>query len=339
MKAIVQHGYGSPDALALEDVPVPTPGEGEVLVRVHAASLHADIWHAVTGRPYVMRLMGPGLRQPKIAIPGIDLAGRVDSVGSGVTTFAAGDEVFGECVRGIQWKNGGAFAEFACVLARDLAPKPTRLSFEQAAAVPTSGLIAVQVVRDEGHVAPGQSVLVNGAGGAVGSFAVQIAKVSGATVTAVDSAEKLDALSAVGADSVIDYRTTDFTTTGDRYDVIIDIPGNKSLSDIRRVLEADGTYVFVGHDQYGHRGHPVVGSIGRFVRLWAMSTFVSQFKTPGKIAPRSERLAALAEMCEAGDITPLVDSSYPLAEMHQALRHLEDGTAIGKIMITMTSPD
>ena len=142
MKAIVQHGYGSTDALALEDVPVPTPGEGEVLVRVHAASLHADIWHAVTGRPYVMRLMGPGLRQPKIAIPGIDLAGRVDSVGSGVTTFAAGDEVFGECVRGIQWKNGGAFAEFACVLARDLAPKPTRLSFEQAAAVPTSGLIA-----------------------------------------------------------------------------------------------------------------------------------------------------------------------------------------------------
>ncbi len=339
MKAIVQHGYGSPNALALEDVPVPTPGEGEVLVRVHAASLHADIWHAVTGRPYVMRLMGPGLRQPKIAVPGIDLAGRVDSVGPGVTTFAAGDEVFGECVRGIQWKNGGAFAEYASVLATDLAPKPTRLSFEQAAAVPTSGLIAVQVVRDEGHVVPGQSVLVNGAGGAVGSFAVQIAKASGATVTAVDSAEKLDALSAVGSDAVIDYRTTDYTTTGDRYDAIIDIPGNKSLSDIRRALATDGTYVFVGHDQYGRRGHPVIGSIGRFARIWAMSTFVSQFKTPGKVAPRSERLAALAAMCDAGEITPLVDSTYPLDEIHQALRHLEDGTAIGKIVLTMTSPD
>lgn len=337
MKAIVQHGYGPLDALALEDVPVPTPGEGEVLVRVHAASLHADIWHAVTGRPYVMRLMGTGLRRPKDPIPGIDLAGRIDSVGPGVTTFAPGDEVFGECVRGIQWKNGGAFAEYASVLARDLAPKPGRLSFAQAAAVPTSGLIAVQVVRDEGHVAPGQSVLINGAGGAVGTFAVQIAQASGATVTAVDSAEKLDALRAIGADAVIDYRATDYTTTGDQYDVIIDIPGNKSLSDIRRALTPDGTYVFVGHDQYGRRGHPVIGSIGRFARIWAMSAFVSQFKTAGKVAPRSERLAALGKLCEAGDITPLVDSTYAIAEMHRALSRLEDGTAIGKIVITMTS--
>lgn len=339
MRAVVQHSYGPPNALALEDVPVPTPGEGEVLVRVHAASLHADIWHAVTGRPYVMRLMGPGLRRPKIAIPGIDLAGRVDSVGPGVTQFVAGDEVFGECVRGIQWKNGGAFAEYASVLASDLARRPARLSFAEAAAVPTSGLIAVQAVRDEGRVSPGQSLLVNGAGGAVGSFAVQVAAASGATVTAVDSAEKLQALRAVGADAVIDYRTTDYTATGDRYDVIVDIPGNKSLSDIRRALNPDGRYVFVGHDQYGHRGHPVIGSIGRFARVWAMSMFVPQFKTPGKISPRSDRLAALAEMCEAGDITPLVDSTYPLAQIHGALRHLENGTAIGKIVITMASPD
>ena len=165
MKAIVQRTYSSTDALTLEDVPVPKVRDGEVLVRVHAASLHADIWHAVTGRPYVMRLMGTGLRRPKTTIPGIDLAGRVETVGPGVTRFAPGDEVFGECVRGIQWKNGGAFADYASVLANDLAPKPARLSFAQAAAVPTSGLIAMQTVHDEGHVAAGQSVLVNGAGG------------------------------------------------------------------------------------------------------------------------------------------------------------------------------
>ena len=339
VKAIVQHHYGALDGLALEEVPVPKPGEGEVLVRVHAASLHADIWHAVTGRPYVMRLMGPGLRRPKVATPGIDLAGRIDSVGPGVTAFAPGDEVFGECVRGIQWKNGGAFAEYASVLAKDLAPKPTTLSFTQAAAVPTSGLIGIQVVRDEGQVAPGESVLVNGAGGAVGSFALQIAKASGATVTAVDSGQKLAAMRAIGADAVIDYTTTDYTTTGDRYDVIIDIPGNRPLSDIRRTLTPDGRYVLVGHDQYGRRGHPVIGSIGRFARMFAMSMFVPQFKAPGKVSPRSERLTALAQMCEAGEITPLVDSTYPLAQIHEALRHLEGGTAVGKIVLTITDPD
>jgi NADPH:quinone reductase-like Zn-dependent oxidoreductase len=339
VKAIVQHHYGPLDDLALEEVPVPKPAEGEVLVRVHAASLHADIWHAVTGRPYVMRLMGPGLRRPKVATPGIDLAGRIDSVGPGVTGFAPGDEVFGECVRGIQWKNGGAFAEYASVLAKDLAPKPTTLSFTQAAAVPTSGLIGMQVVRDEAQVAPGESVLVNGAGGAVGSFALQIAKGSGATVTAVDSGQKLAAMKAIGADAAIDYTTTDYTTTGDRYDVIIDIPGNRPLSDIRRTLTPDGRYVFVGHDQYGRRGHPVIGSIGRFARMFAMSMFVPQFKAPGKVSPRSERLAALAQMCEAGEITPLVDSTYPLSQIHEALRHLEGGTAVGKIVLTITDPD
>lgn len=339
MRAVVQHGYGSLDALAIADVPVPAPLEGELLVRVHAASLHADIWHAVTGRPYVMRLMGPGLRRPKVTTPGIDLAGLVDSVGPGVTTFAPGDAVFGECVRGIQWKNGGAFAEYAAVLASDMAPKPTALSCTKAAAVPTSGLIAMQVVRDEGDVGPGQQVLVNGAGGAVGSFAVQIAKASGATVTAVDSANKLAALRAIGADAVIDCGATDYTATGDLFDVVIDIPGNKSLADNRRALAPDGRYVLVGHDQYGRRGHPVIGSIGRFARMWAMSMVVPQFRAPGKVSPRSERLTALAEMCDAGEITPLVDSTYPLDQIHEALRHLADGTAIGKIVITMAGAD
>ncbi len=335
MKAIVQRAYGSGEILHLEDVPVPSVGEGEVLVRVHAASLHADIWHVLTGRPYVMRLMGGGFRRPKVPIPGIDLAGRVESVGPGVTDYKAGDDVYGECVRGIQWKNGGAFAEYASVLAKDLAPMPQRLTYVEAAAVPTSGLIALQTVRDEGNAQPGQRVLVNGAGGAVGTFAVQLAKAYGAEVTAVDSAEKLEALRTMGADHAIDYATTDFTTTGDLYDLIIDIPGNHSLSAIREALAPEATYVFVGHDQYGRRGHPVIGSVGRILHMWVMTPFVPQFKAPGRISPRAERLAILSEMVEAGHVTPVIDSTYPLAEIHQALRHLEQGTAIGKIIVTI----
>jgi len=337
MKAIVQRAYGSDEVLSLEDVPVPSVGDDEVLVRVHAASLHADIWHVLTGRPYVMRLMGGGLRRPKVPIPGIDLAGRIESVGPGVADYKVGDDVYGECVRGIQWKNGGAFAEYASVLAKDLAPMPRRLTYLEAAAVPTSGLIALQTVRDEGRVEPGEKVLVNGAGGAVGTFAVQLAKAYGADVTAVDGAGKLDALRSIGADHVIDYAITDFTTTGQRYDLIIDIPGNHSMSAIRSALTPTATYVFVGHDQYGRRGHPVIGSIGRILHMLVLTPFVPQFKAPGKISPREERLAILSEMVNTGQVTPVVDSTYPLAEIHQALRHLEQGTAIGKIV--MTIPD
>ncbi len=339
MKAVVQRSYGPMGTLRVEDVPKPTPGEGEVLVRVRAASLHADIWHAVSGRPLVMRLMGPGLRRPKVPIPGIDLAGRVESVGPGVTRFTPGDDVFGECVRGIQWRNGGAFAEYACVREKDLQTKPERLSFEQAAAVPTSGLIALQTVQDEGDVQAGQRVLVNGAGGAVGTFAVQLAKARGSVVTAVDSASKLEVLRSIGADDVIDYATTDYTATGDRYDVIIDIPGNRPLAAVRQALAPKGTYVFVGHDQYGRTGHPVLGSIGRFLRMFAMTPFVPQFKKPGKVSPRSDRMRTLTELCDAGTLTPLVDSTYDLSQIQQALRHLEAETATGKIVITMADSD
>ena len=184
VKAIVQNGYGGAAACTVKDLPTPEPGPGEVLVRVSAASLHADIWHVLTGRPYVLRLMGAGVVHPKNPVPGTDLAGRVQTVGSGVTGFAPGDDVFGECVRGIQWKNGGALAEFATPLAKDLLPMPERLTYEQAAAAPTSGLIALQTVRDEGRVKAGQLVLVNGAGGAVGTFAVQLAAAYGGRVTA-----------------------------------------------------------------------------------------------------------------------------------------------------------
>lgn len=333
MKAIVQRAYGSAEVLSLEEVPLPQVGEGEVLVRVHAASLHADVWHTLTGRPYVMRLMGGGLRRPNNPIPGIDLAGRVETVGPGVTAFKPGDEVFGECVRGIQWKNGGAFAEYASVLAKDLAPKPQRLSFVEAAAVPTSGLIALQTVRDEGQVTPGQRVLINGAGGAVGTFAIQLAKAYGAEVTAVDASGKLELLRSIGADQVIDYATTDFTASGEQWDLIIDIPGNHPLSAIRRALTPAGRYVFVGHDQFGRRGHPVIGSIGRILHMLVLTPLVPQFKPFGKISPRAERLAILAEMVNAGRVTPVIDSTYPLADIHQALRHLEQGTAIGKIVL------
>ncbi len=199
MKAIVQRAYGSENVLSVEDVPMPEVGVGEVLVQVHAASLHADIWHVLTGRPYPMRLMGGGLRRPKVPIPGIDLAGRVEAVGPGVTQFEPGDDVYGECVRGIQWKNGGAFAEHASVLAKDLATMPERLTYVEAAAVPTSGLIALQTVRDEGKLQSGQRVLINGAGGAVGSFAVQLAKAYGGEVTAVDAAGQARGTAIVGS--------------------------------------------------------------------------------------------------------------------------------------------
>jgi len=274
-------------------------------------------------------------RRPKVPIPGIDLAGRVETVGPGVTQFRPGDDVYGECVRGIQWKNGGAFAEYASVLAKDLATMPERLTYVEAAAVPTSGLIALQTVRDEGHLQSGQRVLINGAGGAVGSFAVQLAKAYGGEVTAVDATGKLEALRSLGADHVIDYSLTDFTTTGEKYDLIIDIPGNHSLSAVRRALTAGGRYVFVGHDQYGRRGHPVIGSIGRVFHMLVLTPFVPQFKAPGKISPREERLAILTDLVNAGQVTPLIDSTYPLAKIHQALSHLEQGTAIGKIVVTI----
>lgn len=338
MRAAIQRSYGS-QPLSIEDVPVPSVGDGEVLIKVHAASLHADVWHVLTGRPYVMRLMGSGIRRPKNPIPGIDLAGTVEAVGSGVTLLARGDEVFGECVRGIQWKNGGAFAEYASVLEKDLALKPERLTHVQGAAVPTSGLIAVQVVRDEGHVERGDRVLINGAGGGVGTFAVQIAKAFGATVTAVDSANKLDQLTSLGADAVIDYATTDFTTTGDKYDVVIDIPGSQPLASVRRALTPTGRYVFVGHDQYGRRGHPVIGSVGRILHMVVLTPFVKQFKAIGRISPRNERLAVLAELIDAGQVTPAIDRTYPLDEINDALVHLQRGAGFGKIVITMPAAE
>ena len=234
MKAIVQDRYGSPDVLELREIDRPTVKDDEVLVRVQATSVHPDVWHALRGIPYVLRIMGSGLRKPKNQVPGTDLAGIVESVGGNVTRFHPGDEVFGQSVGANLWGNGGTYAEYAAVQESRLQPKPANLTFEQAAAVLTSGPIAVQGIRDEGRVQPGQKVVINGAGGGVGTTAVQLAKAYGANVTAVDSTAKLEMLRSIGADQVLDYTQEDFTRSGERYDLILDIAGNHSWSDCRR---------------------------------------------------------------------------------------------------------
>ena len=260
MKAIVQDTYGSADVLELRDIDRPVVEDDEVLVRVRAASVHPDVWHVLTGLPYVLRLMGAGLRKPKNPVPGTDLAGVVDSVGKNVTRFQPGDEVFGETMRGLQWVNGGAYAEYATAPEDALALKPANVTFEQAAAVPTSALIALPSLRAGGEIQAGQRVLVNGAGGGVGAIAVQLAKAFGADVTGVDCTSKLDMVRSIGADQVIDYTQEDFTRRGERYDLIFDIPGNHSLSDCRRALTPGGNLRAHRARQLRRRDAPLGGT-------------------------------------------------------------------------------
>ena len=334
MKAIVQDKYGSVDVLELKEIDKPAVKDDEVLVRVHAASVHPDVWHAMRGMPYVLRIMGSGLFKPKNPVPGTDMAGRVESVGSNVEQFQPGDEVFGETATGNQWHNAGAFAEYVSVAEEALALKPANLTFEQAAAVPTSALIALENLRD--RIQPGQKVLINGAGGGLGTFAVQLAKSYGADVTGVDSAGKLDMVRSIGADHVIDYTQEDFTQSGERYDLILDIPGNHSMSELRRALTPEGTYVLIGHDLFGASGGRFLGSgIPRFLKLLALSPFVSQ--DMGLRFPKGtkEHLVALKELLEAGKVSPVIDRTYPLSEVAEAIRYLEAGHASGKIVITV----
>ena len=333
MKAIVHDRYGPPDVLRLSDVDPPAVGDDEVLVRVRAASVHPDVWHVVTGQPLVLRLMGNGLRRPKHRVPGTDMAGEVEAVGGAVTRFRPGDEVFGETRRGYQWRNGGAYAEYVAVPHELLARKPAGVSFEQAAAVPTAGFIALANLRGRASVRPGQKVLVNGAGGGVGMLAVQIAKARGAEVTGVDAAGKLDLVRSLGADRVLDFAREDFTRAGERYDLIFDVPGNHSFSACRRALEESGTYVLIGHDGFGASR---LGSLPRFLRLVARTPFTRQlpgldFSTPDKGATMS----ALAELVEAGSLTPVVDRTFPLSEVPEAIRYLVAGRAVGRIIVTV----
>ena len=335
MKAIVQRRYGSSDVLELGDVDQPAIGDDQMLVRVHAASVHADVWHVMRGVPYVLRVMGAGLRAPKDLVPGTDLAGIVESVGRDVTRFRPGDEVFGQSLVANLWRNGGAFAEYAAVSETRFERKPSGVTFEQAAAVPTSGSLGVQAVRDEGRVTAGQRVLVNGAGGAVGTFAVQVAKAYGANVTGVDVAEKLDMIASIGADRTLDYTREDFTRGGEHYDVILDIVGNHPWREIRRALIPEGTYVLIGHDQYGAAGHRWFGSLGHFAKLMMMAPFVKQLHPFRAVKDPGDRLAVLAELIETGKVAPVIDRTFPLSEVPEAMRYLESGQAQGKIVVTV----
>ncbi|NTW60880.1 MAG: NAD(P)-dependent alcohol dehydrogenase [Nitrospirae bacterium] len=335
MKAIIQDSYGLPnDVLRLREIDLPAIGDDDVLVRVRAASVHADIWHVVTGRPYVLRLMGGGFSRPKNPVPGTDMAGTVEAVGRNVTRFRPGDEVFGETVKANQWTNGGAFAEYVSVRHDALEHKPRNISFEQAAGVPTSGLIVLNNLRGARRIRPGQRVLINGAAGGVGSLAVQIAKAAGAVVTGVDSAAKLDLVRSLGADRVIDYTKEDFTRSGERYDLIIDVASTLSLADSRRALAPTGVYILIGHDHYGKAGRRVLGSLPRFFLLAAISPFVPQL---GKMffepLDRRKAMPVLKELLEAGRLTPVVDRTFPLSEVPAAIGYLQEGTARGKIVV------
>jgi NADPH:quinone reductase-like Zn-dependent oxidoreductase len=337
MKAIVQDKYGSPDeVLELRDIDSPVVKDDHVLVRVHAASVHPDVWHVVKGVPYILRIMGAGLRRPRNGVPGTDVAGVTESIGKNVTRFQPGDEVFGESARGHQWHNAGAYAEYVSAPEDALELKPANLTFEQAAAVPTSGFIAMQGLRYQGQAQAGQKVLINGAGGGVGTFAVQLAKAYGTDVTGVDSTGKLDMVRSIGADRVIDYTNEDFTQSGERYDLILDIPGNHSLSDCRRALTSRGTYVLIGHDGFrDSAGRWIGSSLGQFFKGIVLSPFVSQRMAPRVRKEAKAPLVALKEFIEAGKITPVIDRTYPLSEVPEAIRYLAGGNARGKVVITV----
>jgi NADPH:quinone reductase-like Zn-dependent oxidoreductase len=322
MRAVVQGAYGSPDVFRLSKINIPEVAGHEVLVRVHAAGLDRGTWHLMAGRPYLVRLAF-GLRKPKHPVPGIDLAGTVAAVGPGVTRVSPGDQVFGT--------GKGSFAEYAVAPEDQLASKPARLSFEQAAVVPVSGVTALHALTDIGGLQSGQQVLIIGASGGVGSYAVQLAKALGAEVTGVSSPAKLDLVRSLGADHVIDYTHEDFADGAHRYDLILDIGGNPALSRLRRALTPTGTAVIVGGENDGR----LTGGLDRQFRAVALSVFVRQRLTFFVSKERASDLERLTEFIEAGSLTPSIDRTYPLEQAAEAMRHLEAGKARGKIAITI----
>lgn len=336
MRAIVQREYGSPERLEVAEIDRPQIDADEVLLRVHAASLHPDVWHTVRGVPYVLRLMGAGLRRPRDPVPGTDAAGRVEAVGADVRRFEVGDAVFGETHGARQWTNGGAFAEYVAIPAEVLAPIPEGLTFVEAASVPTSGLIAYESVVERAGVGDGQAVLVNGAGGGVGTIAVQLATAAGATVTAVDSGDKLDLLRSIGADRVVDYRETDVTREAETYDAVLDIPGNHSFPRWQRVLAGNGRYLLIGHDGYD-LDNRWLGSFPTVLALLLRSLYfpqlagMRQFSMP----PKGESTRTLANHLRAGRIEPVVDRTYPLADIVPAMAYLTSGAVRGKVVLTV----
>jgi len=320
MRAVVRDAYGSVDVLRLGEIAKPVAGEGEVLVRVNAAGVDQGVWHLMVGMPYVMRLVGFGLRAPKNRLLGYDVAGRVEAVGSNVDRFRPGDEVFGTC--------RGSFAEYATTSADWLDSKPDSVSFEEAAAVPISGYAALNAVRRHGRVRHGDRVLIIGAGGGVGTFAVQIAKADGAEVTGVASSGKIELVRSIGADHVIDYTREDFADGRTRYDVILDIAGNRPLSQLRPALTPRGTLIIVGAENAGNW----LG-IRRQLRAAALSPLVRQKLGFFISKERGHDLEELRKLLETGAITPVVDRKFPLDDVPQAIRYLRDGHARGKIVI------
>ena len=323
MKAIVQDSYGSADVLELRDIERPEVGDDEVLVRVHAAGVDPGVWHLMTGLPYLIRIAGYGFRAPKSPVRGNDLAGRVEAVGKDVTQFKVGDEVYGT--------SDGTFAEYVSAKASKVALKPASLSFEEAAAVPTSALTALQGLRDHAEAQPGQRVLIIGASGGIGTFAVQLAKAFGAEVTGVCSTTKVDMVRSLGADHVIDYVLDDFTQTAQRHDVILDMAGNRSLSTLRRALTPEGTLVIIG----GEEGGRWLGGTDRQIRALLLSPFVRQRLRTFVAKESAEDLLVLKELIESGKVTPVIDRTYELSEAADAIRHLDEGHARGKLVLSV----
>jgi NADPH:quinone reductase-like Zn-dependent oxidoreductase len=326
MKAVVHTEFGPPDVLQIKDIDKPVPKDNEVLVRVRAASINPYDWHMVRGTPFLMRAMMAGLRKPKDPRVGIDCAGTVETVGKDVTQFKPGDNVFGG--------KSGSLAEYLGVPADGgIALKPPRLTFEQAAAVQVAGCTALQALRDSGKVQPGQKVLINGASGGVGTFAVQIAKSFGAQVTGVCSTRNIELVRSLGANQVIDYTKEDFTNSSERYDMILDNVGTQPLSRFRRILKPKGVYVMIGAG--GPNDGGLIGPMGRLMQAMLMTPFISQ-KMGMMMAKVSQNdLKALADLMQSGKVTPVIDRTYPLDDIREAMRYLETGRARGKVIISI----
>ena len=327
MKAIVYRSFGSPDVLRLEEIEKPVPDDNQVLIRVRAASVNPLDWHYMEGTPYLARMMGFGLLKPKVIRLGVDYAGTVEAVGKNVKQFKPGDDVFGG--------KTGAFAEYVTVLAADGAVvlKPANLTFEQAASLPIAAITALQALRDAGKLQSGQKVLINGASGGVGTFAVQIAKSFGADVTGVCSTRNVDMVRSIGADRVIDYTKEDFTKSGQRYDLILDNVGNRSLLACRRVLNPKGKYILIGGG--GLNDGQWIGPLIRPIKALVLSRFVSQSMSMMLANLNKEDLTILGDLVQAGKVKPVIDRRYPLRQVPEAIRYLEAGHARGKVVITV----
>jgi 2-desacetyl-2-hydroxyethyl bacteriochlorophyllide A dehydrogenase len=323
MKAVVRHSYGSPDILELQELPKPTPGDGQILIKVLAASVNAGDWHLLRADPFLIRLMGFGLLKPRNPILGSDIAGRVEEVGGNVKQFQPGDEVFGD----LSGSGFGAFAEYVCVPQDAVVPKPPNATFEEAAAVPVAAAAALHALRDKGRIEAGHRALINGASGGVGTFAVQIAKAFGAEVTGVCSTRNLDLVRSIGADEVVDYTQEDFTRSGRHYDLIVDAAAFRSVTDYLPALSPRGTYVMVG------------GSVARMFQAMALGPWVSMSgdkQVTSLISePDKDDLILVKELLEAGTIKPVIDRRYGLSEVPEAIRYVEKGHARGKVVISM----